>query len=192
MLNYYNSIENLPIYNFNKIGETGDLKYLLKNESAKVSIDILEETYSKILTEYLDATAKFGNNSQLYNAHNQIIAFKLRFDVIMLNCFNLNLNYNEKSIEALQWAGYTISKDRSIAEQVHEIAHKAQNLKTKWMQKEQEIKKLEERDSGISFDQYVWRLSDKKGYKLNTKEITVSEWLAMEANMIIDEQQKKA
>lgn len=47
----FDSIENLPVYNFYKINETGDFNYL--NFPKNTKPEILEKTWSKIYDEFL-------------------------------------------------------------------------------------------------------------------------------------------
>ena len=54
--NYYDSIENLPIWNWWKITETGELKYLVKDGDNK-DYPLLETWYD-IHNEYLDNYAR--------------------------------------------------------------------------------------------------------------------------------------
>jgi len=47
----YNSIDDLPLWNFKKISETKDLKYLLKDENANAKPDEFEKAWSRISEE---------------------------------------------------------------------------------------------------------------------------------------------
>ena len=193
MLNYYNSIDNLPIARFVKISETGSLDWLKHYEDDNVDSAVLELVYAKILTEYRDATVNLGNNSLILGIQKQILALQLKHDIIKMACFNLEFCYNEESIKILEKYGYKISSDRSIAEQLHEIAYKASNLKTKWMHKQTEINDIANRQSGsdMTFDQYVWKISDRKGYQLDTEQISVRKWIAMEINLINESKEQQ-
>lgn len=194
MLSYYNSIDNLPIGNFNKIGETGSLEWLIRDDYRPVPPELLEAAYNKIITEYRDATQKMGNNSQILGVQKQIMVLKMKHDIIMMACSNLDVMLSDVDSEAiLAKYGYKLSDDRSIAEQLHEIAHKSSNLKTQWLTKEAELSKLSQsEDTKSTFEQYVERISDKKGYFVDPETTTVRRWLAIEMNLIEDEQNKKA
>ena len=50
---YFNSIEDFPIWNWWKIAETGDLKYVFKDGKGKVT-DRTVEVWFKLQNEYLD------------------------------------------------------------------------------------------------------------------------------------------
>ena len=69
----YDSIENLPVYNFNKINETGDLKYLLKG-SLKVPQTKLEKCWIKIYDEFLTEFGLSEKFSQWLEKQKQIVA----------------------------------------------------------------------------------------------------------------------
>lgn len=192
MLLYYNSIDNLPIGRFMKISETGSLLHLLRDENSKVALPILEATYDKIITEYRDATQKMGKNSQLLGVQKQILVLKMKHDIIMMACSNLDVMCADNDSEAiLAKYGYKIDDNRSITEQLHEIAHKSSNLKTQWLTKEAELSKLSQNeDTQSTFEQYVERISDKKGYYIDPETTTVRRWLAIEQNLIEDERNK--
>lgn len=54
-MNNYTSIYDLPILNFDKINQTGDLTWLLKERKNKLKVDKKHiETWSKIYDEYLN------------------------------------------------------------------------------------------------------------------------------------------
>ncbi len=59
----YNSIHNLPIYNWNQIHKTSDFGYLLKNYE-KVQHDGLNELWIKIYDEYIK---EFGLSKEYQN-----------------------------------------------------------------------------------------------------------------------------
>lgn len=194
MLSYYNSIDNLPIGNFNKIGETGSLEWLIRDDYRPVPQEVLEAAYNKIITEYRDATQKMGKNSQILGVQKQIMVLKMKHDIIMMACSNLDVMFSDVDSEAiLAKYGYKLDSNRSIAEQLHEIVHKSSNLKTQWMTKEVELSKLSQNEETQStFEQYVERISDKKGYYVDPETTTVRRWLAIEMNLIEDERNKKA
>ena len=62
-MKYYRTIEDLPIWNFVKINETNDVRYMLKLDDYydlpknKIDVDLLIDTYSKIAN---DLFLKFG------------------------------------------------------------------------------------------------------------------------------------
>jgi hypothetical protein len=51
--NCYSTIDELPIYNWNKIYETLDLSYLIKDKSKKVKQNILVKLWEDLQNEYL-------------------------------------------------------------------------------------------------------------------------------------------
>lgn len=117
-MKYYNSIDNLPIFNFNKIGETNDLRYLLRDETANVSDLELEDVYHKIITEYRDATAKFGDNSLILDVQKQILSLKTKYTILKLCIFNANFDFDSESIKTIEDYGYKIDQSISLSEQL--------------------------------------------------------------------------
>ena len=192
MLSYYNSIDNLPMWNFNQIGETSSLEWLKRDEETKVPIDVLEKTYSKILTEYSDATIKMGKNSQILNVQKQILKLKIKYDIIMIACSNLTvMNRDEESEKMLANYGFALDDTIDITPQLIKIGNASKNLKTQWLIKEAEFAKLNTSEKSTSnFDQYVERISDIKKYYVDPKKKTVRQWLAIEMNLLEDQRNK--
>lgn len=65
-LEYFDSIDTMPIYNWFKLQESNDLGFLLKKKisTTKRDIEILKEVLKKITNEYIDA---FGVSDQYKN-----------------------------------------------------------------------------------------------------------------------------
>ena len=57
----YTGIEDLPIYYWSKIHETGDLNFLKKDESQKIGKRYLFELWERIQQEHID---EFGTSTE--------------------------------------------------------------------------------------------------------------------------------
>jgi len=65
-MNYYNSITELPIYNFDVLCKTGDFTYLLKDGNDKLPTELDEvKLWSDIYNEFLD-TFGLSDNFKKY------------------------------------------------------------------------------------------------------------------------------
>lgn len=194
MLKYFNSLDNCPIWNFNKIAETGDLRYLLRDYDDSLKGCDLDAVYLKLTNDYRNLKRNNDDAYLLISIQKQIISLQIKHDAIKLACFNLQIEpCNEKMHQVLKQHGYTIDPERSEAEQLYEIGHRASNLVTKWKEKElqyNEMIKVSETEPTQSFDEYVVRLENKLGRELDTKKISVNKWLALQT-VLIDEQNKQ-
>jgi len=74
---YYESIDELPIYNWRKINETNDLKYLLKQKCGltKKKFLILQQAWEKLYDNFLDT---FGINDDFKKV------MELKRDILVL------------------------------------------------------------------------------------------------------------
>jgi len=186
MLKYYNSLDNCPIWNFNKIAETGDLRWLMRDYDTDIKGCDLEAVYLKVTNDYRNSKqGKNNDNDLIIGIQRQILALQLKHHTIKIACFNLEFNpCNEKMHEVLKSFGYIISPDRSEIEQLLEIDHRASNMITKWKEKEFQYKEMTkdvEDKERIPFDEYVKMLEDSLGRDLHVKTMSVNEWSALEA-----------
>jgi len=79
-LDYYNSIEELPLFNWWKFNETKDVKHFLKvySDVNTAKLLLLETIYSKLMNQY---TKEFGINEHLLLVlEKQIDIAKLKAD----------------------------------------------------------------------------------------------------------------
>lgn len=60
----WTDLDELPIWNWNKIAETGDLLYLLKNQNKRKPVKGLVEAWESLQQQYLD---EFGVDMNLLN-----------------------------------------------------------------------------------------------------------------------------
>lgn len=68
--NYYNSMSEIPIWNWWKISETGDLKYIFKTEKVDTSIvSTIKEVFDFMQDEYFE---RYGLDSEL----KKLLSFK--------------------------------------------------------------------------------------------------------------------
>ena len=66
-IDIYDSIETLPIWNWNRISETKDFAWLKKNDDY-VPASILKKTWEKIFAEFID---RFGWSENFFAQHNK-------------------------------------------------------------------------------------------------------------------------
>jgi len=131
----YNSIEFLPIWNWNEILKTGDLNYLLKSKGLiKVKKTELSDLWDYLQDEYI---GEFGLDEK----------FKKKLKLLKEKA---RLNYE-----------FILTKDRFINTELAIIDADLQDL---------------ESDRSISFYELKDHLEKYKGFRIDTKTTTVTEW----------------
>lgn len=109
---YYDSIENLPMWNFNKIMQTGDLRYLIKKKRF-FRVD-LNPIWENILQEDMDFVGVNENVKQIIKRKKEL-ALKIckyleNHKTILLNEINIlenqiaSLEKNNKESEQINFA----------------------------------------------------------------------------------------
>lgn len=181
IIRLFDSIDNLSQYHYNKISETKDLSYLLANRSDKVLPGVLEKAWSNIITERLDTTSHRPEMRKVYDLQMHILELSTEFDHVDALCFGASRFFDEYApqIEAL---GYDVDNP----EDLFRVKNQIKSIQTEIRELEFRLSSELNKGVDISFDRLVDRISDHKGYRLNTKRITVREWIAIEDNYLND------
>lgn len=109
-MKHYNSIDDLPIYNWNKVHETGELKHLLHDPSRKLKapeLNQLPALWRKIYDEYIE---RFGiGDTTLSMLEKEKRIAELQIEKIQTGDENIQtfieieeISLNRKKIEAEQ------------------------------------------------------------------------------------------
>ena len=111
----FNSIEDLPIWNWWKIAETGNLGYLYKDEKEYNSNDnSLVELWSKIQDEYLDEFGITDDFKEMLTLKKRWINQKANF-LITGERFLLNeIEEIEIDLKEIEQGGVTVKKDETV------------------------------------------------------------------------------
>ncbi len=96
---HYKGIEDLPIFNFFKIREKRDLRYLIKCDPFEIDSrehhPILEEVYDQVLTEYYD---EFGVTTE----HKEDLRTRMKIAVLESKLARTNDRRHKTMIEILK------------------------------------------------------------------------------------------
>jgi hypothetical protein len=188
----YNTIEELPLYNFDKYRNTHDLNWFVigyDGRQTKIKNLELEMCEKNILDEYFKAIDDRSFSSRLQKLV-QIEDLKLKYNVVKSLINRMWLGFGDNQMEtrlifiqqlAKHGKGFSIpeinTKDGD-AEELIKVNNAAEGLKTRIHLLENELKKDENKESSSLAKQLqIATIGLQYPYRLNPKEITVSEWI---------------
>lgn len=179
--NYYRSIDYLPIFNFFKIIETDDKRYLIKLRDYellpdKVDLNVLNKLWDDIESEYSKAE---DSNSAIIQFTSAKGVCKMELEYLVLwNMHNLmTADIEGKSSKAmLKYAGLEDKSLKWIEKRLKILNNKIQ-LKRKLVK--------EENPETRKFDYWsiLDEINDIKGYRLDPTKVTVREYIAIKQNI---------
>jgi len=199
---YYNSIEILPLYNFDKYRTTSDMNWFIigyDGRQKKESINTLQPIEKLILDEYFKAIddRSFTNRLQKMG---EIDALKLKYYVVksLLNRMWLGFSNDQMEtrllfIKELSKHGFKMPEINSLDGDAFELQilnTACEGLKTRISLIEIELKK-DEKGVSVSLTKQlqIATIGLQYPYRLNPKEITVSEWI--EITKLLEEKSKQ-
>lgn len=192
LIEYYNSIDNLPLYNFDKYRNTRDLNWFIigfDGRQTKVKTVELELCEKNILDEYFKAINDRSFSSRLQKL-TQIEDLKLKYNVIKSLINRLWLGFADSQMEARfifiqqlakHGKGFSIPEINTTQGDELELIrvnNACEGIKTRISLLEIELKKDEIKEStSLTKQLQIATIGLQYTYRLNPKEITVSEWI---------------
>jgi len=179
--NYYKSIDYLPIFNFFKIIETDDKRFLIKIEDYEilpehVNANELNKIWENIQAEYSKAE---DSNSAIIQFTTAKGVCKMELEYLVLwNIHNLmGADIEGDSVKAmLKYAGLEDWDLKRIQKRLKALTNKI-NLKRKAFKEDNfENKKFD-------FWKILDEINDSKGYRLDPTKVTVREYIAIKKNI---------
>jgi hypothetical protein len=192
MIEYYDSIEVLPLYNWDKYTTTRDNNWLIvdfNGRQPKIDNEELTALESKLQEEYFKAiddrtfTKKLQKWAKIDN-------LRTRYNVIAMLCKRLWLGFGDMQmelrqqyIEIINKFGFNMPLINTIegdAEEIALITNSMQNIKTQIEMLESELK-TDEKKQTYSLNKQIVLVSLGLGlsYKIDSKQTTVSEWIEL-------------
>lgn len=189
----YQSIETLPILNFNKCRETDDLRYLIKG----VDIDQLPDmdcskfidTWNFIKEQYFDEieiTRKRNNNLDTIK---RIYRLECDKQIISINLLQFTMTGDEESQKELRRLGYAIDrrnietfKDRH--RQALKIKQRVKTIDAKISVLNRELENTNENTEPVDFDSVVWTAEKHFKKDLDPAKISVKKWIKIENDLL--------
>jgi len=159
--NPYSSVDYLPMFNYYKIVDTGDLRYLLRLDNYEhlpnVDVASLLPVWNELQFDIMDLHTEL-------HPKNQIIFDKL---FRIQSClFLLSLDNNEKTTKELVELGYKINKDRDFSSELDRIKRVSRGIITKYSIMEGELSELTK--TGKKVDIVAVKQSIEEYYNMST------------------------
>jgi len=192
MIEYYDSIEVLPLYNWDRYTTTRDNNWLIidfNGRQPKIDNDDLTALESKLQEEYFKAVddRTFVKKLQKWA---KIDNLRTRYNVIAMLCQRLWLGFGDMQmelrqnyIEIINKFGFNMPLINTVegdAEEIALITQSMQNIKTQIEMLESELK-TDEKKQTYSLNKQMVLVSLGLGlaYKIDAKQTTVSEWIEL-------------
>lgn len=179
--NIYRKCDEMPLWNFQKYLETNDLKYFTKELKEVKDLHLVMNDF---FVEYLELT----QNNLVYQRFSKIyklLKLEGKFNCVTLilkSLYNYDKGLDIEMFHQLTWElekwNYRIDRSKDIFSQIESINQRLQNVKTQIEVLQLELKKDDQQESQSIESQLisVSRILELK-YKLDSKEITVKEWI---------------
>jgi hypothetical protein len=192
MIEYYDSIEVLPLYNWDRYTTTRDNNWLIvyfNGRQPKIDNEELTALESKLQEEYFKAVddRTFVKKLQKWA---KIDNLRTRYNVIAMLCQrlwlgfgNMQMELRQNYIEIINKFGFNMPLINTVegdAEEIALITQSMQNIKTQIEMLESELK-TDEKKQTYSLNKQMVLVSLGLGlaYKIDAKQTTVSEWIEL-------------
>jgi len=201
-LQFYNSIETLPLYNFDKYRTTTDLNWFRKDydgRQTKLKSELLQPIEKVILDEYFKAIddRSFTNRLQKWC---EIETLKLKYHVVKSLINRMWLGFGDKEMETrlifvreLARHGFKMSEINTVdgdAVELQRLNTGCEGIKTRISLIEIELKKDANIESvSLAKQLQIATIGLQYPYRLNPKEITILEWI--EISKLLEEKAKQ-
>jgi len=192
MIEYYDSIEVLPLYNWDRYTTTRDNNWLIidfNGRQPKIDNEELTALEGKLQEEYFKAVddRTFVKKLQKWA---KIDNLRTKYNVIAMLCQRLWLGFGDMQmelrqqyIEIINKFGFNMPLINTVegdAEEIALITQSMQNIKTQIEMLESELK-TDEKKQTYSLNKQMVLVSLGLGlaYKIDAKQTTVSEWIEL-------------
>jgi len=201
-MKYYDTIEILPLYNFDKYRTTTDLNWFVigyDGRQTKLKSELLQPIEKVILDEYFKAIddRSFTNRLQKWC---EIETLKLKYHVVKSLINRMWLGFGDKEMEnrlifvrELARHGFKMSEINTVdgdAIELQRLNTGCEGIKTRISLIEIELKKDANIESiSLAKQLQIATIGLQYPYRLNPKEITLLEWI--EISKLLEEKAKQ-
>ena len=199
---YYDSIENLPLYNFDKYRTTTDLNWFVigfDGRQTKQPIETLQPIEKVILDEYFKAiddrsfTNRLQKMGEIETLKTKYFVLKSLINRMWLGFPNDQMETRLLFVRELAKHGFKMSEINTIdgdKVELERLNTQCEGIKTRISLIEIELKKDAKVESASLAKQLqIATIGLQYPYRLNPKEITVSEWI--EITKLLEEKSKQ-
>lgn len=191
---YYKSCSELPLYNFIKILVFNDLSYLIIKGKPRN----LHALWNDIFEEYVKLTGD-EKQSELLMLYKETAFLSNKIFLVQSIVYSLRIQYSKELQDMLIKQGFRIDlnvKDlSSYQKKLDNVLTQLKKVQSDLDRRKEEIKKHDtgEKVSESYYDEVLSELSKFQGYRLNSKEISVSEFVSIRNryNKYVKDQLKK-
>lgn len=178
---YYDSCNDLPLYNFIKLLSTKDLSYLVISGKPKN----LPEVWDKVFNEYVQLTGS-EKQTQILALTKEVAYLGNKIFMVNSVIYSLRIQYSEELVGVLKKLGFTISLNvknlKDYERQLDLLSTRLKSTISIYEKKAEELKKInssDDNETNIESQYLGWltELSKFQGYRLNPKDITVTEFV---------------
>lgn len=178
---YYRSIDYLPLFNFFKVHETEDLRFLIRLDNYEslpenVNLEELQNIWQNISNEYSEAE---NSNSTIIQFTTAKSVHKLELEYLML--------YNLHELMRADLKGETAKKRLEYAglkgKDIKWITKRLKILSNQIRIKRKDIQEKNNNNEKIDFYRIVDEISDIKGREIDIFKTTVRQYIAIKKNI---------
>lgn len=191
-MQYYNSIETLPLYNWDKYLSTKDLNWFIigfDGRQTKIVNDELKQLEAKLQDEYFLAINDRSFSIKLQKWA-KIDNLTTKYNVVMILVQRMWKGFAENQmetrylfIEQLNLHGFPMPKINTLsgdAEELMNISQEMQGIKNKIILLQNELKEEGKKETtSLQKQLIIVAIALGINYRLNSKEITTLEWIEM-------------
>jgi hypothetical protein len=199
---YYDTIDTLPLYNFDKYRTTRDLDWFIlgyDGRQKKSKSDKLKEIEELILDEYFKAINDTSFSNRMKKLA-EIHTLQLKYNIVKSLVNRMWLGFADNDMETrllfvkeLARHGFKmqeINTKEGDAEELMRLNVGVEGIKTKIHLLEKELTKEDKiESSSLAKQLQIATIGLQYPYRLNPKEITVSEWI--EITKLLEEKSKQ-
>lgn len=182
--NPYRSVDYLPMFNYYKIIDTGDLRYLLRLDNYEHLPDVDVSELSGVWVELQYTITDLHNelsrkNQIIFDKQKQIAMLQYKLFRIQSLLLLLRLDKNEDSISELAELGYSINPKQDFSKELERIGRVSRGINTKFSIIQGELNDLTKQ--GKKVDIVAVKQSIEEYYNMSTPidmhAYTMKEWL---------------
>ncbi len=181
---FYDTLTELPLHNFIKVLCTGKLHYVKKLGYA--TNRQLAEKWEDLSEQYIDLS---GETAQRFTLQlmKEIRVIDGKLEIIEACVNGLVRAYNQGLVDQLRTYGFRYKFDPTNYDQYKKdlqlTVSKAKSLLMRGKERQKELDELQPKGeasaSESEYDVYLAELSKHQGYRIDAKQVSVSEYLAI-------------
>lgn len=184
----YTSCEDLKKWNFDKISETNDFKYLIsgsENGRKTVAPENGAQIWDGILQEYAELTANnkalqyFEMLADVSDMENRAYFARVLLTQLNSRYHSMREEIRKEYLKELRAVRFYINESKPLKEEIERLARQLKTVETKLEAKTKEAKEFEEKNftGEVNTTQIKVKIQKALKVQIDLKQISVTEWL---------------